>query len=208
VFRDGRLVLEEFQSGSRDLMRFRLIFRGHLPAKIQGSIKEKHDIRRQFHPQLRELWNQHPALVRLGGSPGRVDDLAHEYEKWGFRFVPLVREENEMACSLNIVLMRRGEPHRVFDGTGDLDNRVKNLIDALCMPSQRTQVDGLAPNEDEDPFFCLMEDDKLIYDFKVETDRLLAPSEPNEPERDVFALIEVRVVTWAGGDVTVPSSRF
>jgi hypothetical protein len=198
-------------------MRFRLIFRGHLPSQVQGNVEEKHRIRQQLHPQLRELWNRHPALVRLGGSPGRINELAYQYEKWGFNFVPLVREENEMACSLNIVLMRRGEPHRVFDGTGDLDNRIKNLIDALCIPRQKSQLvvttkggsksRELLPSEDEDPFFCLMEDDRLVYDFKVETDRLLVPAE-QEPERDVFTLIEVRVVTWAGSDVSVPSERF
>jgi hypothetical protein len=197
-------------------MRFRLIFRGQIPGDIRGFTKEKHQIRQQFHPQLRELWNQHPALLMLGGSPGRIDELAGQHDKFGFGFVPLVQAENAMACSLNIVLMRRGEPHRLFDGTGDLDNRVKNLIDALCVPKQATQLlhkvngrqEKILPTEDEEPFFCLMEDDKLVYDFRVETDRLLMPAEPNEPERDVFALIEVRVVSWAGNEISVPAGRF
>ena len=189
-------------------MRFRLIYRGPLPAKVQGFVEEKHAVRRQFHPQLRELWNRHPALLALGGSPGRIEELADEYTKWGFSFVPLVREENGMGCSLNIVLLRRGEPYRVFDGTGDLDNRVKNLIDALCIPKQKSQIEGEKPLIDEDPFFCLMEDDKLVYDFRVETDRLLVPAQSEEPERDVVAFIEVRVVSWAGNEIAVPAGRF
>ena len=113
-----------------------------------------------------------------------------------------------MACSLNIVILRRDEPFRVMSGAGDLDNRVKTLIDALQIPRQKSELGGALPSDDEDPFFCLLEDDRLIYDFRVESDRLLVPAEPDEPERNVFALIEVRVTTWAGHDVSVPPGRF
>jgi hypothetical protein len=115
---------------------------------------------------------------------------------------------NEMACSLDILILRRDEPHRVMSGAGDLDNRVKTLIDGLKMPSQRSEMGAAVPSDDEDPFFCLLEDDKLIYDFRVQSDRLLVPAEPNEPERDVFALIEVRVMTWAGNELNALSGGF
>jgi hypothetical protein len=92
-----------------------------------------------------------------------------------------------------------------MSGAGDLDNRVKTLIDALKMPAQCSELAGATPSADEDPFFCLLEDDRLIYDFRVQSDRLLIPAQPGEPERDVFALIEVRVMTWTGNELNVLS---
>ena len=47
------------------------------------------------------------------------------------------------------------------------------------------------PASGEDPFFCLLEDDRLITDFKVTTDRLLTP--PGETrENDVKLIIHVK----------------
>jgi hypothetical protein len=65
------------------------------------------------------------------------------------------------------------------------------------MPRVSQELD--APSQpDEDPLFCLLEDDSLIFEFSVETDRLLIPAEPQEPERDVFAVINVTVMNQLG----------
>lgn len=68
------------------------------------------------------------------------------------------------------------------------------------MPQQCSEVDGQSPSADEDPFFCLLEDDKWIYDFSVTTDTLLVPPDPLEPHRDIVAVIRVTVKTTDGGD--------
>jgi hypothetical protein len=41
-------------------MKFTLTFDGELPSN--GDYRSKWEIRKQFHPQLEELWNTHPAL--------------------------------------------------------------------------------------------------------------------------------------------------
>jgi hypothetical protein len=64
-------------------MRFRLVVRGHLPPDKRGTADDKHRIRRELHPQLRNMWATHPILETLGGSPGRVESLAEEHERWG-----------------------------------------------------------------------------------------------------------------------------
>jgi hypothetical protein len=104
-------------------------------------------------------------------------------------------------------MLRRDEPFRVFAG-GDLDGRVKTLIDGLRKPQQKSECAGMEPSGDEMPFFCLLQDDDLIYDFRIEGDRLLTPPERDEPERDVVVLIEVKVTTLTGFEVGVPSKRF
>jgi hypothetical protein len=87
--------------------------------------------------------------------------------------------------------------------TGDIDGRVKTLLDGLRMPHQCSEVDGLTPSDGEDPFFVLLEDDRVIYELNVTTDRLLVPPDPEEPERDVVAVIRVRTRTFSGNFLNI-----
>jgi hypothetical protein len=45
----------------------------------------------------------------------------------------------------------------------------------------------------------LLEDDKLIYDFRVTTDALLTATQGDEAERDVLAIIKVKTKAISGG---------
>jgi hypothetical protein len=193
-----KVVLEPWPEGG-ETMEFRLLFRGHLPSADKADVEMKHNIRKQLHPQLREVWMGHPSL-KGSFEPGLksgisiVDKIANDYSKCKFRFVPLVRKK-ENACSLNITILFRHEPYRAYN-RGDLDNRVKTLVDGLRMPDQCSEVTGQLPSEDEDPFFVLMDDDIAIYEFRVTTDQLFVPYNPKvENYRDVFAVIGVRMTT-------------
>lgn len=201
----GRYLLERPPEGP-DLMKLRLVLRGNLPPNKRGTVDVKHRIRRELHPQLRTFWQQ--GIMKNGWEPESdgsipVQKIADDYAKCGFRFVPLVRPG--LVCSLDILLLRRDEPHRVFSGSGDLDGRIKTLIDALRVPGQCSEVAGQSPSEDEDPFFCLLADDKDIYDINVVTDKLLIPPEPDEPHRDVVAIIGVYVKLALGFDFSILS---
>jgi hypothetical protein len=188
-------------------MEFRLVLRGHLPSNKRGTVDAKHRIRRELHPQLRSLWQQHPALKDFWEHPrhgfARISDRAKQFERFGFRFLPLVTADAEIACALDILILRREEPFHLFTGGGDIDGRVKTLLDGLRMPSQGPEVNGQKPESDEDPFFCLLEDDKLIYEINVTTDRLLVPPEPQEPHRDVVAVIRVKTKSFGANFLSV-----
>jgi len=59
-------------------------------------------------------------------------------------------------------------------GKGDLDNRLKTLFDALRRPTNTKEFGGYdRPDESENPFFCLLEDDALVTKVSVESDVLL-----------------------------------
>lgn len=64
-------------------------------------------------------------------------------------------------------------------------------MDALKVPSELTELPrGETPEEDENPFFCLLQDDSLITRLSVEADRLLEPvSSPSE------VALFIRVIT-------------
>jgi hypothetical protein len=207
-----RVQLEEWPSNGEE-MQFRLMLRGSLPPDKRGTVPVKHRIRRELHPQLKALWQQHPALKNSfeprkdKGGISRVEELARSYSHSGFRFVPLVKKAH-FACSLDILLLRRQEPHRAFDPVGDLDGRVKTLIDGLRMPQLGQEVGANQPGPDEDPFYCLMDDDSAIFNFQVTVDRLLVPQEPNEQDRDIVAIIGVQITTFAGHQIAYLSAEF
>jgi hypothetical protein len=197
-----------------DVVEFRLIYRGKLPAQGAGSgqsrIDEKHAIRRQLHRQLRELWHTHTTLRRHTAPtthtrklivPDLRDDesqqatmldwILRDYSKFNYRFVPLVNNKNGIACALDILFLRRDAPGNLIESGGDIDNRIKVLFDGLRVPQYNSEVDKFTPQEGENPFFVLLEDDKLITEVKVTTDRLLTPPETDESVHDVHLVIHV-----------------
>jgi hypothetical protein len=186
-------------------MQFRLIYQGKLPAASSSDKRseEKHAIRRVFHPQLLELWTKNPFLKRFvqGHTPKVFPDgeavsvmskMAEAYIRSSYRFLPLIRSKLGVMCSLDILFLRRDEPGDLISGGGDIDNRIKVLFDALRVPAEN-EVRGI-PGADEDPLLCLLEDDKLISEIHITTDRLLTPMDGTDHVNDVHLIIRVDTV--------------
>ena len=113
---------------------------------------------------------------------------------FGYRFVPLIRDGIALLCSLDILFLRRDIPGSVIQA-GDIDNRIKTLIDALRRPIHHNEMpSGTEPQSDDDPFFCLLADDKYISHFAVETDTLLDPiTTDTSDQRQVKLVITVEL---------------
>ena len=152
-------------------MEFRLVYDGRLPSASNSSrVKEKHDIRKSIHQQLVQLTEIRKSVE------GRHLITSKRFNLSGFGFVPLVTKAHAVFCHLDILFLRSGPPGSHIIG-GDLDNRLKTLFDALRVPRNANEVpSGAEPEESEVPFRCLLEDDSLITDHTVTTDRLLLPS--------------------------------
>jgi hypothetical protein len=157
-------------------MQFTLTYSGELRANARPD--HKHELRKAFHSQLQVLWNQVP-----------LSDYQHWYNPTSkkttidlnrrvgpFRFVPLISPDLHLVCELQISMLKPEPPGAIVTQGGDIDNRLKTLFDALRFPKV---VDELPSNPavgpDQDPFFCLLEDDALITGISVKTDRLLRP---------------------------------
>ena len=181
-------------------MEFRLIYEG--PLTSNGNALIKHEIRKRFHVQLAELWEKHRALqlakerysLGSGGSVTFLNKLARNFQLEGFNFVPLINAKPfGLVCELDILFMRPGVPGNLVMPGGDIDNRIKTLLDALRIPHNKNEVVG-SPEAHENPyFFCLLEDDALVTRINVNTDRLLKPikSEISHPENEVLLIIHV-----------------
>src|SRR5712664_2672464 len=187
-----------------DLVEFRLLYQGELLPSGNNNrrTREKHEIRRKFHPQLRRIWNVEKNLRQLAilRATHYKDDVRPETERpipksqdeafglgmqamslnWsraGFQFIPLVTEDMVLRCSLDILLLRPEEKKLIFE-SGDIDGQIKTLFDALRLPKDGNETGGAMPDQDENPFYCLLEDDRLITDVRVTADKLLLlPSE-------------------------------
>jgi len=83
----------------------------------------------------------------------------------------------------------------LIDNRGDIDNRIKVLFDGLKMPKQLAELGDYAQiDADEDPFYCLLEEDSLVTSVTVTTDRLIVPLKPNQDDSHVMLIVHVTMV--------------
>jgi hypothetical protein len=140
--------------------------------------EHKQAIRKAFHRQLKYMWETnwflsthrvHPERYgydRVASETGAqwaespddmiplVDAVAHNHREHGYRFVPLVRKDWKLLCSLDILFLRHDPPGSALHA-GDLDNRIKTLIDGLRKPDNLAELRGnQVPANGEDPFFA------------------------------------------------------
>lgn len=200
-------------------MKFTLTYSGELPPTGNARRpQEKQAIREKFSPQLADLWATHPSLkVAQSGrylSPTKpfwwswvhhlADttavpsyqrkegdlDLCESIEIGGFAFLPLVRNNFALVCSLDVLFLRKGATGRVYQG-GDLDNRIKTLLDALRVPTKDELVKAPPITAPAETIYCLLEDDALVTGFNVQTRQLL--NRPGTGESEVMLVVDVDV---------------
>jgi hypothetical protein len=184
----------------------------------KSKTKEVFDIRRKLSPQLEMLWSTNPALKVLeevgwardpnargvgqymtpqGEPPPRVQNLTFP-GMWvplfgpmpvgSSEYRPLVRKSLYLACDLEILFLRQEDPGNLVTQGGDIDGRIKTLLDALRMPDvQEQQAAGAA----QENLHVLMESDSLVTGLSIETERLLLPQTTYANE--VHLVIEAKV---------------
>ena len=189
-------------------MEFRLTYDGLLPAASQSNSRttDKRRIREFLHPQLKRLWAVHPLLKdKKADGPGiepepMADVLAKIFTRGNYHFVPLVSKRLNLACKISVLMLRPDTPGAPLVSSGDIDNRIKVLFDALSVPHAQDRIGNDLPNEDEKPFYCLLEDDSLINHIDVETDLLLQDCDGQYQNNVVRLIITVNlkptIATW------------
>jgi hypothetical protein len=183
-------------------LEFTLYYRG--PLKANGNPKHKHYLRQYFHNQIKELWDQpplkeHRSLFDPGYEPAgiggnvvvaRHDEVSVVQRVGAYEFASVVHSALALVADLTITFLRPGPPGAIVTQGGDIDNRIKTLLDALKVPDSPDALPkGASPSADEHPLFCLLEDDNLVTSLNIKTDRLL---EPNTASAEVVLLIHVR----------------
>jgi hypothetical protein len=174
-----------------------LRYTGPLKHSDIKNVAGKQRLRRHFHPQLKDHW-ANISLLDTGVSsfekPRDVKNvkLGLIETRRDFAFLPIVSDAIawNTTAELDVLFLRPEAPGSVVKYRGDLDNRIKALIDGLRMPDNNTELpDYDTPGDGENPFYCLLQDDRLITRLSVTADRLLAPAS----DYDVDITITVRV---------------
>ncbi|MGI5178707.1 hypothetical protein ACQEVZ_20460 [Dactylosporangium sp. CA-152071] len=157
-------------------MIFTLTYDGPLSGSHR-SASAKHHIRQALHPQLKALWRSEPLVSRKDSiDPGATGELLADVA--GHGFAPLVHDHHHLRAKLQILMLRRDAPGGGIIHGGDIDNRLKTLLDGLQRPQHPQEIpSGWQPNEDERPLFCLLDDDRLVTRVDVDTARWLEPGD-------------------------------
>lgn len=195
------LMADQFIDGDHRMLEFHLIYQGLLPSSGNKSHTQyKHVIRRYLHRQLVNLWQKKHPLKQRSETYVQAEKFTHIPVIWkgletdkdeliekinGKNYLPIVSENLALSCKLNILLLSMGS--NVME-TGDLDGRVKTLIDALKIPRANDYSEG-----DEDPLYCLLENDSLISDLRVTADLLMAPPDQVIEKPNVFGEFQEEV---------------
>lgn len=188
-----------------DDMEFRLTYAGSLLShrddkRLAERSLHVHKIRREWHKQLKNLWECHPTLVRIFASNSRKkkehSTMAPLFKHDGFKWRPIITEQNGLLCALDILILRYGQPGDVVH---DLDNRVKTIFDSLRKAKgphelgSGTSMGQQIPDATETPFYVLIEDDKLITHVSVSTDTLLEPVDGVPRDESARLVITVKI---------------
>ena len=107
------------------------------------------------------------------------------------------RNFRELVAELDILFLRRQEPGAIVTSGGDIDNRMKTLLDALRVPKTASEIpENDFPAPDETPFCCLLEDDVLVTRLAIDTDRLLEPGDTPEVRLIINVEMKPTRLTW------------
>lgn len=186
-------------------MKFTVIYEGPLRPQKKATRNHKHSIRQQFHEQLKNLW-QLPPLSDLysiavgthssdlkapfesegGGSPISTEEATWIKSVDSMHFLPIVSQKSQTVAEVDITWFRNETPGNLLN-SGDIDNRLKTICDALQIsPHGQMPTPPLLATR-EDLFYCVVEDDALITGLSVRAERLLRPSNSD----DALLVIEV-----------------
>jgi hypothetical protein len=164
-------------------MKFSLTYDGELlsASDKHNRLPNKNRIRFEIADQLWPLYCQ-ADFSRFQLDHESIPNAGVGFQ--GIAFAPILTRKMNAACRLNIRFMRSEHPGSISHG-GDLDNRLKTLLDALRLPQAETEVlpalaprRFLEPQEGEkvaDVCLCLLEDDALVTELAIETVMLMKP---------------------------------
>lgn len=174
-------------------MEFTLTYSG----KIKGSrrkVEDRHALRLAFHKQLSKLWAQQPlsgslVLIPTQTEPGVMGAITVK-KLANFTFIPLVTQQLYLFAELDIFLLRPEQRGALIRHGGDIDARLKTILDGLRVPTSDQELPkNTQPSTDQSPFYCLLEDDSLVTSVAVSVAQNLDASAND----DVTAFIKVRI---------------
>lgn len=169
-------------------MKLTLSYQGPLPPKQRGVSVVKADLRRAFHPQIKS---------QISGLTDKTNLPLMTTQIGGYEFVSPAHSSLRTAIELDIMLLSP----RVRLPAGDVDNRLKTLIDGLTRPGNAQQLQGFAEPEEGGPTYCLMDDDQLVQRIGLDS---RAWHVPQDGTSDALVVVTAAIVLGEGSDLSNP----
>ncbi|HEY9158669.1 hypothetical protein [Candidatus Binatus sp.] len=154
----------------RDNVKFRLRYDGPLPSASRRDTrcKEKNQIRWRLHHQLATVVTQVDfSRVFTHTDKSGLPTFVNKRFK-GYGFMALISTADVLVCDLSIQLERRDFVGGILKPEGDLDNRLKTLLDALRLPQDENEVMPPDDPAQKKNCLCLLEDDSLITGLNIQ----------------------------------------
>ena len=186
-----------------------LNYQGPLPTDSSTyALQAKNTLRATFHHQLAGFCvseSRFMGLLEAADLPeavlrgerleyNTVHPGGHFYvTRGGRQWAPLITQSQHRFAEVHAVLQRRRKWGHVFTPGGDLDNQLKVVLDGLRIPQEDNETRGFPLPEDR-RYFCLLENDALITDVRVQTAQLYAPKAADEQKSDVILSLYVTIV--------------
>jgi hypothetical protein len=137
-------------------VKLTLTYRGPLPSKRRGVTDTKRALRHAFHPQIRD---QVEPLIPADIKPKLHSPVGE------FVFLAPVHRQLRTAVELDVLML---VPQQATTA-GDVDNRLKTLVDGLTRPANLQQLEEACdPADAAQPTYCLMDDDGLVQRLSVD----------------------------------------
>jgi hypothetical protein len=171
-------------------VRLTLTYRGHLPATQRGVSRTKAALREAFHPQIAAQIG-----LRLGRAVGQATTDFN-----GHAFVAPAHQELRTAAELDVLLLTPASSRTV----GDVDNRLKTLIDGLTRPANAEQMRDFTPPVEGAPTYCLMDDDQLVKRLTVDARRWF---EPGIPLDEALVVVTANIILGDNADMSSPTAN-
>lgn len=146
----------------------------------RGNAKEKHEIRMKFSEQLGKLVKIQPFILGQSVLAGEA------WHRNGYEFFPLVPFSSQCSASLKIRILDRQQRGYLIGSGGDIDNRLKTVLDALRIPNVGVDMNGVVPGNQEF-VYTLLEDDRQVSSLSVEISRWMVDG----PSNEVFVIIDI-----------------
>lgn len=169
------------------------------PLKINSSSKEKHQLRRLFQIQLKNVWSY---LNKNNLSTNGCFDLTAQKTIETFTFQPMVACNSPYHVNLDFQFLTHKTSPGYINGVGnhgDVDNMAKHMMDALRIP-KLAELGNSRVQENETPFCTLVEDDRIVRELTVKHNKLFFSLDNkteilgmNLPYQHVFATIKVTI---------------
>jgi len=173
-------------------MEIILTYKGHIPAKTSNK-KAIWNMRKSFHNQLIKIWDKQPfqILSEWYKSEQHASSFENFHEKFikkhdGVTFIPIYGRTIGIGVSLDITLLTGMEEKNKVLKAGDLDNRIKRIIDGLRVPIQKGELCNDLANNSE--WHCLLEDDDAVISLNAQMGTYLG----SDDSKESFAFIRVK----------------